>query len=244
MNISDEHLSAYIDGELDANMMASIDGAIESNPELSHRLEQLKKPDHVLSAVYNRINEVPVPDKLMRLLDQSDTPSVVQLRTDSIWRRPRQIFALAASLVVAVGVTLSLQNGNQIHETLPVAGALDLDSAVHTALETTISGQTFVSGETSVTPILTFRSMEGSYCREFEMTSNEIRNRALACRTAKHWSMRAVIGNAQPTTETQGYSTASSEHAQFDRIVNNMMAGQALDHATEERLIRKDFIED
>ena len=242
MNISDEHLSAFIDGELNEEMMASVEAAVESNSEVSRRLERLRKPDSVISAVYGQINETPVPSDLMNLLKQTGEPSVVIHRPESFWRRQRQILALAASLVVAIGGVMSLEFDDGYENRLPLAGNLEKESPVHMALETHLSGQTLAVGDMSITPVLTFESKRDLYCREFTVNMKEESARAVACKTAQGWSVEAVLGVKATSASGSEYRTASSDDTEFDQVVNQLMFGPALDRETEKVLLEKQFL--
>ena len=241
MNFTDEHLSAFIDGELDEEMMASVEAAVESNSEVRRRLELLRKPDRVISAVYGQINETPVPSDLMNLLSQTGEPSSVVHRPESFWRRRRHLLALAASLVIAIGGFLSLEFDDGYEARLPVAGNVEEESPVHIALETNLSGQTLVEGALSVTPVLTFKSKDGSYCREFTANTKEESVRAIACRAEQVWSVEAVTDDTGASAHGSEYRTASSDIAQFDLIVSQLMSEPALDRAAEKRLLENHF---
>lgn len=241
MNFTDEHLSAFIDGELDEEMMASVEAAIETNSEVSRRLELLRKPDGVISAVYGQINETPVPSDLMNLLNQTGEPFSVVHRPESFWRRQRHLLALAASLVVAIGGVLSLEFDDGYEDRLPLVGNLEKESPVQIALETNLSGQTLVEGALSVTPVLTFKSVNGTYCREFTANTRHESVRAIACKVSQDWSVEAVVGGTGASARGSEYRTASSDIAQFDLIVSQLMSEPALDRAAEKRLLENHF---
>ncbi|NIZ11855.1 anti-sigma factor [Phaeobacter sp. HF9A] len=89
-SISDEDLTAYLDGEADAALSQKIDLALESDPDLPPRLEALMLPMDALKEAFAMERMAPPP---MPALPQPRR-SVVPLR-------------LAASVVLALGIGFS-----------------------------------------------------------------------------------------------------------------------------------------
>jgi hypothetical protein len=80
MNISDELVMAYADGELDtperAADRAAVEAAMRSNPDIARRVERHRALRRRLSATFDRVLDEPVPDRLIAAVRASaSTPA-------------------------------------------------------------------------------------------------------------------------------------------------------------------------
>ncbi|MEM9304569.1 MAG: hypothetical protein AAGE01_20830 [Pseudomonadota bacterium] len=234
MTISDEQLSAYLDGELDDAETALIDDALAADAQLRARLESLALADVALREAVSAIDDVPMPAGVHELLAASassaEQPSAFARFIDSIF--PRPIHAVAWSLLcfAAGGIFLQLLPEDDGGIRLgPVAAA----SALHTALEEAPSG----SARNGVVAHLTFQGTDGRWCREVSIQASGNPARALACRSDGSWSLELAAPLGTGEAGADGYTPASDESAAFGRIVDAMMAADSLSPDEEQRLI-------
>lgn len=245
MTITDEMLSAFIDGELSPADTARVREALKEDENLDARLKELEAPDQLIATAYGAIDNEPMPEGVLALLQEA--PAKTKTGEGNVitfpgkWLRPPQQWAapLAASVALAIGVGAGMQLASGPGQSsITLAGYVDSKSALHSALMTTPSGETVKLARTdeTVTPILSFETKDGRYCREFSITSHTSGQRALACQTDGQWRIEIAIASAPQNGG--GYATASSGVAsQFDAIIDDTMAGDAFDSAAEKVLI-------
>ncbi len=256
MTLTDEQLSAYIDGELAASDMELIRRMLEDNDALSARLARLKRMDQIITAAYGSITDEPIPDPVLSLLAPATNAPKSDLHSDNIFplpngrtlHIPKQWHApLAAAAALAVGVSIGLQLSPNIHpnRTAPmIAGIIDKSSPLHAALETAPSAQPFMLGTDkggAITPVLTFKSTDGRFCREFNLRSSTGGQRALACRLDGTWVVQfAAATNSKAAGAV--YSTASSDvAAQFNELIDVLIDDAPLDADEEAAIIEKQW---
>jgi len=253
MKITDEKLSAYIDGELAVNEMEAINNALKSDASLSARLAEMKRPDRIIAAAYGEIDKEPMPKAIMDLL-QSGAESeeavnggnVVRFPLKSLLHAPQQwTTPLAASVALAIGVGLGMQltsnNGAAGSDGVLMAGVIDASSPIHQALESSMSAETFSSSGVSVTPVLTFKSREGDFCREFSATADAVTNRAVACRMNDQWAMQFAMVSDR-NMDPDSFSTASTAASPaFDGFVDELMGDEPLAPDDEAAVIKRQW---
>ena len=127
--ISDEQLSAYLDGELDTAEMQAIEAELAASAELSARMDALRATNDAARAYFSQPDETPVPDALLQMIQTQPLPqtdegmadqdkesearaddNVVPLRKSGKSAGPRipmATWGIAASLVL--GLTLMFQ---------------------------------------------------------------------------------------------------------------------------------------
>ena len=66
--ISEETLSAYIDGELSSNERLAVDQALADSPDLRAELNALKSADEIARAAFIPVDEAPMPAGLEALI--------------------------------------------------------------------------------------------------------------------------------------------------------------------------------
>ena len=156
--VSDEMLSAYLDGELEPAEAARVATLIASSAELAARLARHRRVDDLLREA---APEIPTPDY---------DPLVEHILGAAPARRPfvsaRSGFALAAALAVAVLVGVGLGRYLPGNDGLQVAaGGLVARGPLAEALEHQASMS--VSGRAPIQVALSLRAADGRFCREF-----------------------------------------------------------------------------
>lgn len=226
MKITDELLSAFLDAELPEAQMQHIRLLLQQDEQLSERLAALAEVDVLLKQQASLIDQTPVPDQLLALLDEPEQGSVIRF---PLWRRlavPRQWHtAAAACMAFAAGYALVLWQQQ------------DPWSDISLALETQPAGVSYqLTADSSLTPHLTFMDKQGRYCRQYQVQNTTELSQQLACRTAEGWQLEAMVNT--DSTESPLYQTASGAVV-LDPMIDQMISGQVLSISGEELLIKQ-----
>jgi anti-sigma factor RsiW len=65
MNLSDEVLMAYADGELDSKTRAEVENAMAADPQIARRVAEHKALRDTLHSTYDEVLDEPIPDRLL-----------------------------------------------------------------------------------------------------------------------------------------------------------------------------------
>ena len=237
MKVTDEKLSAYIDGELPPEETRSLDVQISEDAELAERVRKLRAINDALISVTSDVLDAPLPEHIVNLI-QSDaeeqSSNVVQFQRSGqkSWFESPLAVAAAALFGLVLGGFFTL--GPDMGERSEIyAGVVDSKSALHRALETFPS----LSAESEFVPALTFRARNGDVCREIESSDS----RALACRSSDRWTVLAVTYKEQKKSSS-AYTTASADTSiVFDVLAQEMMQGAPLSADEERALIDQNW---
>lgn len=216
MSITDEMLTAYVDGELPEGQRAVVDSAVAADPALFERLEQHRRLRARVFGAFAGVTSESVPERLVAAATPSNVVSLAERR-----RGPPVWAAIAASLVVGVlaGVTLPRLSEQ------PMIGS---DLTAHGELAEALDKQLASAPTDSAVRVgLSFRG-ESGYCRTF----NEASVAGLACREGDGWRVRmAVARDGGPSGD---YRMAGSETPpQVLEAAQSLMVGEPLDAAAE-----------
>ena len=176
-DIEESLLHAYLDDELELDDRLRVSAALQADPLLRAREARLRDADLALRDALRPAMEGPMPD--LRLPVAKSSPRRAWLAgllggiaTQDMWTRP----AFAAVLALIVGALLSATFFHGATDERDGAGFSASLPALHLqqALETQPSGATVGwrnpdgahSGE--VTPVRTYKTDHGQYCREFD----------------------------------------------------------------------------
>lgn len=235
--ISAETLAAYADGELSDAGAAEVEAAINADPVLRARLEDLKSQRDFLSAHYDTVLDEPVPEHFHRLLSQSpsDTPQNRRQKFDLASRLGEiadAVFATrwAGGLTAAACLVLGFFIGGQVFSTPASSGYGDHGGALYAQGELERVLSVAASGEavSATVPVMSFTSTQDTLCRAFVSSSAS----GVACRTGGRWRMEALeLQQANPAGSFRTASTAlpPSVLAAVDRL----MTGDVLDPEAE-----------
>jgi anti-sigma factor RsiW len=229
----DETLMAFADGELDEEIAAAVERAMETNDDLTRRVARFLHIRVEVKEALRPLLEEPVPERLSqsvrRMIDDAKRhgvpsddsevpPRVVRLRANdnrvpSLLQRS-WITPLAASLVaIACGVGGYLAGiGTQDPQ-----GGLEVAGLNSQALTETLrrlpSGEETVLADSNdrIRMVASFRDESGAFCREFEVDSaNRSTVISVACLSNDAWAVNfAVVAPAGDG----GYAPASSMEA-------------------------------
>lgn len=211
MDIDDDTLMAFADGEIDGDEAARLRAQIAADPALADRFAlfthsadwmkaaSLANPDATVSpGLEARIREMAATTSL-------EAENVVPMRRpEPRWRS----MALAASLALAVGLSAGLL----LAPGAPEMGAPLLSAAVQERLGTLPSGaEDRLPDGRRVSAVASFTDSAGAFCREYETSAQGGDSHvAVACRNGDDWSLRFAIASVPGN---DGYAPASSLEA-------------------------------
>lgn len=219
MTLSPETLSAFLDDELDPKDRERVRQALDQDDDARRKLQQLRHGSALLRASFSEPLSAPLPERVLALLDQPaqsrGKTAVGPALPRSSWPRrwlPTAVAAVLIGLVATAPASYFLAEYHVERKLAQQAALIRADYALSQAartraLETQISGETISwtnpdSGSSGqVTPLRTFKTSEGKWCREYlqqaVLLSEGALRKAVACREADgHWRDRLEILNA------------------------------------------------
>ena len=265
----DEMLMAYADNELSPRDRALLDARLAIDADLKARLQPFIATGSSLSAFFDQPLREPVPSRLIEAITSipaaraRSVPRVQDQREDAGWLEtignlifPRPQFAsafgLAALLTVGGVAGWMLGRDGSVGNDVPALVALDNGELVATgallvALETTPSSPiTAGTPGHGVTPLQSFASRDGSFCREYRAGGEGGQTFAgVACRQAQGaWRIAAQV-ETPPSPETPqiapkkgGYETAAGPEA-LNAVVDSLRKGDILGAEDEAAVIAR-----
>ena len=240
MNLDDETLMSYADGELDGALRAQIAAAIEKDPALAARVERHRALRAEVAGAFATVLTEPVPDRLRAVAAGVAVPAerahgnVVRFptrgtRSPSAPWRAREWLAMAASLVL--GVVISWRAFSPASSPMVARdGALVARGALATALDEQLASNQ--ARDAAVSIGLTFKARDGSYCRSFALRAGGVAG--LACRAGDEWQI-PVTASADAAGGDFRQAASATPPAVMQAIVARA-AGEALDAAEEIRV--------
>jgi anti-sigma factor ChrR (cupin superfamily) len=242
MTISEETLMAYADGELDAAARASVEAAMQEDPEIRKRVARHRALREAMQGAFSAVLKEPVPERLLEAArGQPATPksTVVNLslareaaRNQSATPRRWQPAAMAASLLLGLALGFLAWHGSRSPLIQTAAdGGLIAGATLAEALSTQLSDDR--SAERVAVTGLSFRNKSGDYCRTFSLTQSDASS-GLACREGTDWKIKALAQSPRTAADSGNYRTAASEDSPAIRaVVEGSIDGEPLDHAGE-----------
>lgn len=271
MPFTDEHLSQLLDGELSSSDESDLRAALAVDDALAERFAVLAMADARYKNTVSIIDDSPIPESILTLLseDQAMEKEHRNPIETSLSQRPRSflqnfggamvraVSPLPINMAVAftflfVGVFTVLLWGNststRADETLQAVayGVLPSENPVVSILNNAPSGsaqQLLLQSDSivTVTPILSFASTMGDFCREYTLNQSESSHRAVACRQDQGW--RVVLSTrANEYQGSEEYQTASSiSPSVFEERINSLINGDPLSYQQELLLIEREW---
>jgi hypothetical protein len=240
-SFTEEQLMSFADGEAAAGDAAAISAAAATDAALRRKIDFYRQSREVAQQA---MPLAPVPadleariramaDQSRALGEKSQPKAAIQTlprpandNAGGWWRMP-----LAASVLFAFGLgggfllgRDSAVNGGAVN----VAGLLDQE--LRQSLETVPSGGESQIAGGKFRAIASFRSKDGSFCREFEKDSgSNLAVVGVACNKDGAWSVNTIVASTQTD---EGYAPASSLEA-IDAYMAAIGAGETLPLAEE-----------
>ena len=249
-DITDEKLSAFLDGELPESEAAEIEQSLGEDEGLVQRLEQLSRVDDLLRGAVDALEQEarPATESLAApgFLPANEVVSTTasaptQAANDNPWWR----LPFAASVALAVGLMAGgslFGPGPSEPEGVQLA-SYTADDGLGSFLETAASGEQRAIGASQAELRLTFLGSQGQPCREFAVTSGTSTTQAVACRgSSQSWTVelaaKSSAAEAPGGADPSGYQTASAGDEGFGEAVNAMMGSDAFSADEEAKLIK------
>ena len=253
-DVTPEMLMAYADGELDTPTMVALAVLLGDHPDLQAEVDAYIDSRSVLNDALGDIADEPVPDRLRDLVldGVAERPeNVVPLSSRTPARKPAPSLsgwaqALAACFAIAggigIGVTLAGSGtpapGGQAPSII-LAGPVAPGSPLAKALETAPSATVITLAGGAVKPVQSFRTADGSLCREYEAGDGTTGVTGVACRSESGWRVEALVANfAAADLGDTGYRPASGlDTFALEGVLTDLGALPGLDASEESCLI-------
>ena len=240
--ITDEMLSAFLDGELGTSQSDEVRAALDNDPALRARLAKFEQADATMRDAASNVVDRRLPQSVMAMLAGEKT-SVAPLE---VYRRKRLggsrfwPTALAASIALVVGWSTGVlyqrtPQGGAAESNAQIAARVAPGDPLFEALESTPSGQSVAFGDAggSIQPMLSFATASGDPCREFMAVGSDDAVRAVACRERKSWRIDFAVRSERAGTRN-GYQTASASDARLmSDYISDVMVGDAFSREAE-----------
>lgn len=270
MILTDEKLSAFLDGELDTTEMDLVREAIAQDVAISDRLAALAEVDRVVKAAAEKATAVALPKEIVALLSdesrQSDKSgaqatdvsleresTTEQYSTENVTRFQQKTSSINSAqqnqtkwkgpfaIAASVAVLAGLVFFNQQGaETTQPTHWANVSSV----LDSNLTGEatTFDTGVT-VTPQLSFVNTDFNYCRQAEVASQDELNVMIACKDKQGVWQLAASKLDELGESTGQYQTATSAKVMEDEL-DNMMASAPLNREQEKNAIEATWLTD
>lgn len=245
MQVTDDMLSAYLDGEIGRDDARAIEAELERSEPLRLRLQSLDRASRLSRQAFDDVMREPVPAHLVEaVLGRTASAPPRRLVPRATWT-----MALAASLALAVGIAVALTmvapSGPADSSGLGAVGLAVRGSLAH-ALDQLASGESLAVGagpggtNETITAVVTFPRRGGGWCREYRVASGATGAAGVACRTdATGWRI-AVHHPWQPPEPVQGKPVspaATPSPPAVDAIAESLMGGNRVVGPAESDLI-------
>lgn len=270
MILTDEKLSAFLDGELDTAEMDLVREAIAQDVAISDRLAALAEVDRVVKAAAEKATAVALPKEIVALLSDENRQSdksgaqatdvrlerestTEQYSTENVTPFPQKTSSINSAqqnqtkwkgpfaIAASVAVLAGLVFFNQQGaETTQPTHWANVSSV----LDSNLTGEatTFDTGVT-VTPQLSFVNTDFNYCRQAEVASQDELNVMIACKDKQGVWQLAASKLDELGESTGQYQTATSAKLMEDEL-DNMMASAPLNREQEKNAIEATWLTD
>ena len=236
MNITDETVMAYVDGELEPETRAALEATMATDADLARRVASCRALTARLRGAFEPVMREPVPEALIAAARKAPPAGATVTSIESAraarpqrarksWSWP-EYGSLAAS--VAIGLLIGhfapwarnplVVEHNQIVARAGLAEAL---------------GNQLASEQSRNAPVrigVSFRSTAGNYCRTFALQGDE-RLAGLACRDGGDWRVDVLARTTG--APSGGVDQATSMPESVARAVDASISGEPFDSAAE-----------
>src|SRR5262245_37020075 len=224
MTISDDILSALIDGELEPAEAERVEILIARDPLLARRFERLRRADAFTQQAFAPLASVPL--KLRAAAGAFDG-----------WRR----FAAAGATALAAGAAglllgLSLSR-DDVGRLLVLNNGLAASADMARGLDETASGEETRRGGVRIAPLYSFRDQGGRACRVFAASLRNVAIEGVACREAGSWLLAALVPTAARVDDR--FTQAGADDARAIEAAVDALGPTEITSAEERALIAR-----
>ena len=228
-----ELLSQYLDGELAAPAAQSLRQRLMAEPQLRSALERLRAVDNRVKNAFEAPALEAVPQHVVNMVQNAATRPERSSHKRAGWG-----LAIAASLLAATGLLMNPESRQQSVDYMTTVAAQD--SLLSQLLEHSASrgeGWDTLDDGRQVRPLLSFASMDGSWCREYLMSNEGTTWRGVACRADNAWTTQ-VLSPEQASGSSNEYRPAGAASAdQVTSFIDAHAADIALSSKEEASVI-------
>lgn len=258
MRVSDEMLSAFLDGELSETERDVVEAELKASEDLRQRLMIIRKADEKATEYFSEIDSAPLSENLTVLLEtlgQDQAPDTQGFDDNVIsldGRKPQEKQPSRWALPLAASIALMIGFGTG-QMTVPVGddatvvalidqtnGLVRVTNPLHKVLEEGASGAVMrLAGSEIVTatPVLSFRTVSGDYCREVLVTGETAASRNLACKqTGGTWQI-LVMTSATAVSDVDYLPASGEASGAIDSQIDALIDGPPLGQVEEAELI-------
>ena len=220
--LNDDLISAYLDGELDAERRAMVEHQLRTDKGAAARLERMRASDHALRKAFPAVEAK--DDFLATMILTTSQPS-----------RSHDWAKRAAALAAAVIVGLALGQFVRIGDNSITPYAISLEEA--RLLDSQPSGRVTTTSDGAFEVVLSLQSEAGDTCRQFRLTRDMQSTDVLACRRGEEaWHMVAAASAAS----AEGYVPAGG-NSPLDAAIEALGPVEALDASAEAELLERNM---
>jgi hypothetical protein len=248
MQITEDLLMAYADGEADAEVRAAVEAAMVLDSSIRDRVEAHRRlRGHLADAFKSALSE-PVPERLMATARGEPTTAtrraeIVDLAAVRARKSapkapaaPRRAWVQWSALAACLAIGVIAARGLGSIGTSPIIGdrhgTLMAQGALSQALDQQIAG-TAAAPDQAVKIGVSFRTADKLYCRTFQVMRGD-GLAGLACRSPTGWQVRIADATPPHGGAAAGYRPAGSAiPAAVSATVDAMIDGSPLDANAE-----------
>jgi hypothetical protein len=244
-NWTDEQLSAFLDGELPAADMDMLSRDIERDSQLAARMERLGAANTAYVDAVGQIDHTRMGAATKTAIETPPAARVIAFRPRGLAAFLVEHRAIAASLLCAAAVWSVMSTASTGSPSNPFApgpdGVIMANSPLHQLLESASTGQASTIDGATAAPRLTFAADDGSFCRQFDVVTDDGASAAIACREESGWRTHVVAyGLSRPTGEFQTASAARSPA--LESFLDAHASGAPMNAEEEARLLQSGWI--
>lgn len=194
MDLNDELLCAYLDGELDPASREKVEIALTADAGARLRLARMEAADHALTAA------LPLPGA-----DHFEASMTARIRglAPLVPRRRMVLPWAAAAAITGIFAGYLLPRSGLAPGV--ATGFAHIDGALEQVLE---SGRSGVAASSGPAVVLTFAAADTRFCRVFRGDAGQAAGEGLACRDSGKWTL--VAWDAAAGSSSQAYRTAGA----------------------------------
>lgn len=232
MNDADFQLiMAYSDGEAGPEGTARAEALLADSAEARAALARLRALDDRIKTSLDGVLNEPVPPRLTRAATAKSPARGRLFRFPGRLRVAPSHWAMAASVVVALGVVL-------FWATSPEPEAEAMQRFVYQTLEQTPSGERRTDADRGwqVMPLASYETADGRWCREYAGRVGADTLSGLACRVnGEEWQTLVSETHAVP----EGYRPAAGPTDTVAAVLAGLQAGEPLTEPEEAARLRR-----
>jgi hypothetical protein len=234
MNVSDEMLMAYVDGELDESARDRLESAMANDPVLAARIARQQALRARLQGAFDATLQESLPQRLLHAASATAAPAAhaVAPSPPRRWPVAASWFAMAASLLLGVLI------GQRVLQAPDAAAQIVAGESAPVArgkLEQALTDQLAEQGAIDDVSVgISFLAGSGEFCRTFSLRADVVIT-GLACRAGPQWQIQ-MFDTAPPTIAASSGSMRQAAAELPDSVrqaVEARIAGEPLDRAGE-----------